>query len=99
MLIAQLTALAIHPAFGYGYDLFGRKKIIISSALILVVSVYIFPYTSPSIALLNCVYTVGFLLRCLKDANPLLIDYVKSNSRGKAIGLLAFGGIFGEIFC
>lgn len=63
------------------------------------VTVWVFPLTSPSVVQLKCLVSFMFMIRCLKGANPLLIDYVKSNSRGKAIGLLAFGGIFGEIFC
>lgn len=71
----------------------------ITSALLLVGTLYFFPYTSPSIAWLNFVYTVGFMFRALKDANPLLIDYIKSDSRGKASGIRIFGVIIGEIFC
>lgn len=39
------------------------------------------------------------MLRGLKEANPLLIDYVKSDSRGKAAGFKVFGVFTGEIFC
>lgn len=99
LLIAQLITLSIHPSFGYAYDLFGRKWILVGSAALLVGTVYVFPLTSPSITLLKCVYTFGFILRCLKEANPLLIDYVKSESRGRAAGTRLFGTFFGEIFC
>lgn len=99
LLVAQLITLSIHPSFGYAYDLFGRKLIVVGSAALLVGTVYVFPVTSPSITLLKCVYTFGFILRCLKEANPLLIDYVKSESRGRAAGMRLLGTFFGEIFC
>jgi hypothetical protein len=71
----------------------------VGSAALLVGTVYVFPLTSPSITLLKCVYTLGFVFRCLKEANPLLLDYVKSESRGRAAGLRLFGTFIGEIFC
>lgn len=99
LLVAQMVTLIFHPSFGYAYDILGRKWIVIGSAALLVGTVWVFPLTSPSINLLKAVYAFGFILRCLKEANPLLVDYIKSESRGRASGLRLFGTFFGEIFC
>ena len=78
--------------------MYGRKKILIGSAFLLVLTVWIVPWTSPSLLAFNVVYTFGFALRCLKETNPLILDYVKSESRGRAVGMKLFGVLAGEIF-
>lgn len=55
------------------------------------------PYASPSFTLL-CVFraTMSFLMR-LVLVSPLMLDYVKSESRGLGMSLVAYGHVFGEL--
>jgi len=58
---------------------------------------FLFPYSAPNLNLL-------ILLRCLIGftmsaplAHPLVADYIKRSSRGKAIALAGVGMVFGEV--
>lgn len=81
----------------YLFELFGRN-LTISLGYFLTGIIYIMiPYTKPYIWLLT-------VLRCLLGvamagpvAHPLINDYIRKNSRGKAIALNGLGGVFGEV--
>ena len=56
------------------------------------------PYTAPSYYLLVFLKSLTYLLGSVVDAHPLIPDYVKSESRGKAVALALLGSVFGEVF-
>ena len=55
------------------------------------------PYTAPNYPLLVFVKSLTFLLGSIVDAHPLIPDYVKSESRGKAVAIALLGSITGEV--
>jgi MFS family permease len=82
----------------YVFDLFGRRYTLFFSY---VLTAFIFlgtPYTSPN-------YYVLAIARCLigvtmaaPTSHPLINDYVRKSSRGKAVALNGCGVVIGELF-
>ena len=84
------------PISGYLYDLIGRKILLLIYFTASAGLLYLLPRTAPSIVYL--VVDRALLQSVLVSAisHPLLIDYVKKESRGKAIALTTLGGMVGE---
>lgn len=82
----------------YVYELMGRKWTIflsfISSAAIMVA----FPYSSPDMDMLLTLRCFLGVTMCAPMAHPLIPDYIKRNSRGKAIAVSGVGLVLGEVF-
>jgi MFS family permease len=82
----------------YVYELMGRKWTIflsfVSSAAIMVA----FPYSSPDMGALLTLRCILGITMCAPMAHPLIPDYIKRNSRGKAIAVSGVGLVLGEVF-
>jgi len=84
-------SLVTTPFISFSFELLGRKMTLTMSYLLTAVVFFFIPYTSPSFAMLA-------LMRCLIGvsmaaplAHPLINDYVRKGSRGKAIALNGLG--------
>ena len=80
-----------------GFDLLGRRIVMITAGVFLALIVAIYPYLMPFshyLAISNfasvCPWTVLSL-------SPLVIDYVKQESRGMALGLAMLSIPLGEL--
>ena len=83
-------------AVGYSFDLFGRKLLIALSYALMTGLIWALPYV-PSMALLTvCRAGIQVAFQYL-HSHPLIIDYIKSESRGKATSLQALGNGIGEL--
>ena len=83
---------------GYIYELFGRKiTIFLSFFTTALVYLYI-PYTAPDFNKLMITRIILGVTMAAPTAHPLIPDYIKSNSRGKAIALNGVGVVLGEVF-
>jgi MFS family permease len=82
-------------AAGYLYDLFGRKKTIFIAFVALSVAIFCLPYLSKVWELAVCRSTLQTAIVML-HSNPLLIDYVKKEARGKATAFQGLGNGIGE---
>ena len=80
-----IFSMIFSPMFGYIFDLFGRRKPILISMLFKIVVVLFLPYTSPNFILLVAGKVLFGLMSLIIDCEPLVADYVKNESRGKAI--------------
>ena len=92
-----LISTIVTPSIGYIYDILGRFWFIIPSCFILCFQVAIVPYSAPHFWLL-CVFRS--VMSCLINAihvNPLIIDYVKSESRGLMMSFATLGLVLGEL--
>lgn len=83
---------------GYIYELFGRKMTIFVSYILSGIVYLSFPYTAPD-------YNMLIIARCILGvtiaaplAHPLIPDYIKRSSRGKAVALCGVGAVLGEVF-
>ena len=83
---------------GYLYDIFGRKMPIVIYFCSIAIGLYSFPRTAPSIPLLVLVRSILQALNGICLSHPLINDYVKKESRGKAIAMAGFGVMTGEAF-
>ena len=82
---------------GYAYDILGRKSIIITCMFLAALQFAFLPFSAPYFALLIVFRTIlGFLIRFVL-ANPLVLDYVRSESRGLGMGLITYGFVFGKV--
>ena len=98
-LMATLTASAISTIFaGYIYDLCGRRGPIFTAGILLALLIVVCPFTSPSVLLLIVVRTLSAIPTMMLATHPLIMDYVKKDSRAKASALQAFGALSGEAF-
>ena len=88
--------MLLTPFFGYLYDLFGRKWLILTAFLIATAQMSVLPLSAPHFWLLCVFRTVMVCCSRLLHVHPLLIDYVKSESRGYAVSLASLGLVFGE---
>ena len=96
MFIATATSLIAVPIAGYLYDLIGRKVLLLGYFAVIALLLYQIPRTAPSIVYLVVTRSLLQLFLASVISNPLLIDYVKRESRGRAIALLTLGGMIGE---
>ena len=58
----------------------------------------VIPYTAPNYPLLVFVKSLTYVLGSVVDAHPLIPDYVKSESRGRAVAIALVGTVTGEVF-
>ena len=87
LLVAMICGLAFTAIAGYIYDIFSRKIPICLSGLIGAGFLVLIPHTAPSLMWLTCVRAVIQMVLVTLSAHPLILDYVKQESRGKAAAL------------
>ena len=90
-------ALFATPFLGYFYDLIGRRKILIPCAYACGLTLALVPLTAPNITLLTVARVVVALLINTIGVSPLVMDYVKRDSRGRAMILLFTGMALAEL--
>jgi len=95
---ALLFTLLLSIGVGYLFDMFGRRTIIMGSLYVMALVVLLMPYTAPSIVLLTCLRIVLALGTQFTHSHPLVVDYIKAESRGKATALQSLGSVVGECF-
>lgn len=98
MFVATLTALIGVMVAGYLYDLFSRKALITIYFFFLAGLLFLLPRTAPNVPFLVCVRALIQLFGSICLSHPLIMDYVKKESRGKAIALASLGVMSGEVF-
>mmetsp|Transcript_19442 Transcript_19442/g.18561 ORF Transcript_19442/g.18561 Transcript_19442/m.18561 type:complete len:196 (+) Transcript_19442:98-685(+) len=84
---------------GYLHDLFGRRKVLITSVFIVSLLVFIMPRVAPTIYphLLLC--RMGtYAASNTALMTPLIADYVKKKDRGKATALQGVGFLISNLF-
>ncbi|CDW86717.1 major facilitator superfamily mfs_1 [Stylonychia lemnae] len=85
-------------AYGYIYDIYGRRKTITFSVLgawlVLVLVPQGAPNVYPFVYIIRSIFTITTIG---STSHPLINDYVKNDSRGKASALQTFGSIFGDL--
>ena len=95
---ANIIPLALCPLFGYIYDIFGRRSPIYVAIFGSILCMSLMPQVAPDLKLLIVFRTIQSTFCVLIIANPLIADYIKKDSRGKVIALVAFGMGLGEAF-
>ena len=94
---AFMCSTLVTPFFGYLYDIIGRFWFIVPSCFILSLQVAIIPYSSPHFWLL-CVFRASVSsINNLLQSNPLVMDYVKNESRGLVMSYATVGFVLGEM--
>ena len=82
----------------YMFELVGRKWTIFFSFLFTACLFVLLPYTAPNLSHLILVRCMIGVTMSAPLANPLVPDYVKRSSRGRAIALSGVGFVIGEVF-
>jgi MFS family permease len=90
-------SMAATPLASYAFDIFGRKVPITLSFIATAVLFAIIPYTAPDIDNLMIVRCLIAVTTAPLLCHPLIPDYVKAKSRGKAVALAGVGIVIGEI--
>ena len=101
MIITSIACLLVWPFYGYIFELFGRVCPLTVGPICVAVMNWFVPKSAPSFIFLCFVRSFAGLFTGFCIMNPLIADYVKSESRGLAaafamIGIL-IGGAFGMI--
>lgn len=94
---AYLISTIVTPFLGYVYDLVGRFWFMIPACFALTFFLSIVPFSSPHFWILCSVRAVMSIIINVVHVSPLLVDYVKSESRGLAMALGAMGLVLGEL--
>lgn len=82
----------------YIFELYGRKIVLFLSFFLSGVVYIFFPYCAPNFSyLVLCRCALG-LTMAAPMAHPLIPDYIKRSSRGKAVALCGVGNVMGEVF-
>ena len=91
----SLVPLLISVSAGYTFDIFGRKALITLSCVLTVAAIVSLPLMPPIQWLIvnRVVASVGYQYL---NSHPLIIDYIKSESRGRAASLQSVGTGVGE---
>ena len=95
--ISSLGSMFLTPFIGYAYDIFGRFWFLVPSIFLLTIQLIFLPYSAPNLWLLILFRAImGCFMRII-FINPLILDYVKSESRGFGMGIVTYGFVFGEL--
>jgi len=82
----------------YMFEILGRKMTIGLSFLATSLVFFVIPYSAPNYnLLLACRCAIGVTMAA-PVSHPLIADYVKRSSRGKAVALNGIGNVVGEVF-
>ena len=87
LLVAMICGLVFTAIAGYIYDILSRKIPICLAGLIGAGFLVLIPHTAPSLIWLTCVRAAIQMVLVTLSAHPLILDYVKQESRGKAAAL------------
>ena len=98
VLIAYFWSILAALMAGYFYDLAGRKPLILLYLFLQSIGCFLIPRTAPSIELFTVVRAFTQMLGVSLLSHPLVNDYVKKESRGKAVAIIGFGTLAGEAF-
>ena len=93
MLATMIASIAI----GYLYDILGRKNVLIILNLALGGAICALPHVWANTMYLTVVRTVISILVISIIGNPLMIDMIKEDSRGKGEAMQQSGGAAGEL--
>ena len=94
---AYLLSTLVTPFMGYVYDILGRFWFIVPSCFFLSLMIAIVPLSSPHFWLLCAFRSIMSMLINVIHVNPLIIDYVKTESRGLVMSFASLGIVFGEL--
>lgn len=94
---AYLISTLVTPFLGYVYDLVGRFWFMIPACFALTFFLSIVPFSAPIFWVLCMIRAVMSIIINVVHVSPLLVDYVKSESRGLAMALGALGLVLGEL--
>lgn len=81
----------------YAFELLGRKLTISLSYVATAIAFFLIPYSRPDFWLLAVLRCVIGVTMAAPLAHPLINDYVRKNSRGKAIAVNGLGQVFGDV--
>ena len=81
----------------YAYELLGRKITIFTSFFLTSIIFFAIPYTAPDYGWLMVARCAIGVTMAAPLSNPLIADYIKRASRGKAVALNGIGFVFGEV--
>lgn len=81
----------------YAFELLGRKFTISVSYLLTGIIFVLIPFSKPYFWLLAAMRCAIGITMAGPISHPLINDYVRKNSRGKAIALNGLGSVFGEV--
>lgn len=94
---SYLVSTLVTPGLGYVYDIIGRFWFMIPCCFILAFQLAIIPYSAPHFWLLCVMRSIMSCIVNVICVNPLVIDYVKSESRGLIMSLATLGLVLGEL--
>jgi len=83
----MVCGLGFTAIAGYIYDIFSRKLPIFMAGIIGGFFLLLTPHTAPSLTWLTFVRAVIQMVLATLSAHPLIMDYVRQESRGKAAAL------------
>ena len=98
LMIAQCVGLVWSFFAGYIYDRFMRRNPLTLFALLGALFLALCPHTSPSEAWLTVVRCLIMICNTQLNVSPLVLDFIKQQSRGKAIALCGAAILLGEFF-
>jgi MFS family permease len=94
-----LLSMPVQFGVGYAFDMFGRKRILVFCLFSLCFMLALVPRMAPSLFWLRIVRILFGMSQTVIGGNPLVVDYVKKDSRGRASALANFGILLGECVC
>ena len=82
----------------YLFEIWGRRFTIVISYVLTAGAYFILPYSAPNYSNLMVIRCVIAITMSAPISHPLVADYVKRSSRGKAIAFAGVGIVLGEVF-
>lgn len=82
----------------YMFEIWGRRFTIVFSYLLTSIVYFFLPYSAPDYGMLMIMRCLIAIFMSAPISHPLVADYVKRKSRGKAIALAGVGIVLGEVF-
>ena len=98
LFISFIAGILWTPIVGILYDVVSRRVTLLCAGFLGALLVYCTPLTAPSIGCLILVRSLIAMVQSSIETSPLIMDYVKKESRGKAYALQSVGQKMGEAF-
>ena len=86
------------PFIGLIYDMMGRRLTVIISFCLIGAGLVLVPFSAPNITFASLARGLMGIGIQMQISNPMINDYVKRDSRGKAFILNNVGYVLGETF-
>lgn len=96
--VTMLVTLIATPFVAFVFEIFGRRLPLMTVMTLSVILIWLIPRVAPNLMCLCALRCLIGLNNTMVNAAPLAVDYVKQESRGRAVTINAVGVALSQLF-